>query len=330
MISTVERLVNLALCFAHARTPLTAAQIRAEVNGYPSGQDEAAFLRMFERDKDDLRASGLVIESDEQGCYRLDRSATFASELDLSPAEAATVRLVGSAFLGDPSFPFADDLALALAKLSPGLGREGASAASRLADEDPRRQGRTVAALADAAARRKRAAFSYTNSSGATAPREVEPYGLFLHDGRWYLVGRDARSGNVRTYTIARIAELRVNEGRPKSADFERPADFDVSNHIALPFQYGSADEEFEAVLRFEPGVAWRAERLSARNGTLAAEKDAAGNPTGALLWRLRARSKARLLRFAIEQGPGIMVAKPAGLIAELHAGLERVEALHG
>lgn len=330
MTDVVERLVNLALLFAHSRGPLTAEQIRAEVAGYPADQDETAFLRMFERDKDDLRASGLVIESDEQGHYRLDRSATFASQLDLTPAEAATVRLVGGAFLGDPSFPFANELALALAKLSSGLGGSGAPVASRLADEDPRRQGRTVAALSDAAERRKRVAFSYTNSSGVTAPRDVEPYGLFLHDGRWYLVGRDTASGNVRTYTVARTATLSVNAEKPRSADFERPEGFDVSDHIATPFQYGPAEAEFEAVLRFEPGVAWRAEKLSARNGTTLAEKDSSGVPTGAVLWRLRARSAPRLLRFAIEQGPGVSIAEPAGLAEELRSGLTRVEALHG
>jgi predicted DNA-binding transcriptional regulator YafY len=57
------------------------------------------------------------------------------------------------------------------------------------------------------------------------APREVErvlePYGLVLKNGAWYVVA--ATPGGIRTYRVASILEL-----TPTDEEFERPADFDL------------------------------------------------------------------------------------------------------
>ena len=324
MSDAVERLVNLALYLADATEPVTAARIKSDVFGYPADQDETAFLRMFERDKKDLRAAGFTIEVvDESGRYQLNRAATFASALDLSPEETAAVRAAGAAMLADPSFPYPEDLRLALTKISTGFDSDAIQAAARLADEEPARQGAVVAMLADASSRGKRATFGYTNSYGASAPHAVEPYGLFLHDGRWYLVGRDTARDEVRTYTVARIDDVSVDAARPNTPDFARPQDFDVRRFVRLPFQYGPAADEFEAVVSFSPSAAWRAEALCAGQGTI--EPDGSG-----VVWHVTARSPRRLLRFALENGPGIRVTAPLALETDLHAGLTEVIRLHG
>jgi predicted DNA-binding transcriptional regulator YafY len=319
----VERLLNLALCFASAREPVTAERIRADVTGYPAEQDQAAFLRMFERDKDELRASGFIIEADEAGFYTLDRAATFAAPIDLTPQQTAAVRTAGAAMLSDPSFPYHDDLRLALAKIATGVDVDFVPAAAQLADEDPARQGDVVAALSRAAAHGKLSRFEYTNSYGASAPHHVEPYGLFLHDGRWYLVGRDTARDEVRTYTVSRMESVWTDSARLATRDFERPADFDVRSFVRLPFQYGPAAEQFEALVRFEPHAAWRAPGLAAGQGVLSAEED------GAVTWRVDASSRSRLLRFVIENGPGLSVVEPASAAAELAQRLGEVERAH-
>lgn len=326
MSDAVERLINLALFLASAREPVTAERIRADVAGYPAlaEQDQAAFLRMFERDKDQLRTSGFLIDGDETGSYTLDRAATFAAPIDLTAEETAAVRTAGTAMLSDPSFPYADDLRLALAKIATGIDVDSVPAAARLADEDPARQGTVVAELSSAASRGKRARFHYTNSYGTSAPHDVEPYGLFLHDGRWYLVARDLDRDETRTYTVARMESVTVEKARPATRDFERPSDFDVRTFVRLPFQYGPTSEEFEALVRFEPSAAWRAPSLAADQGTLATEAD------GAVTWRVHASSRARLLRFTIEHGPGLSVIEPAAIAADLTRGLEEVVRAHG
>ncbi len=323
MSDAVERLLNLALYLADAREPVTAERIRADVAGYPKDQDQAAFLRMFERDKDQLRAAGFLLDSDETGAYVLDRAQTFAAPLDLTAEETAAVRTAATAMLSDQSFPYADDLRLALAKISSGVDTSAVPAAARLADEDPARQGSAVAALFSAASRGKRASFEYTNSYGESAPHDVEPYGLFLHDGRWYLVGRDTHRDEVRTYAVARLGTLSVESARPATPDFERPTDFDVRRYVRLPFQYGPAADVFEAELLFDASTAWQAESLAAGQGELS---DGGG---GSLLWRVSAASPERLVRFALEHGPGVRLVGPGDLLVAVRDGLEEVVRAH-
>ena len=57
--------------------------------------------------------------------------------------------------------------------------------------------------------------------SGRVVQRTIDPLGLVLKGGAWYLVAR--RSAGMRVYRVSRIASL-----RPLEARFERPAGFDL------------------------------------------------------------------------------------------------------
>jgi proteasome accessory factor B len=323
LTDAIERLVNLALFFADARGTVTAEQARTHVAGYPADQDESAFIRMFERDKEDLRRAGLTILADDEGNYRLDRTATFSAPVDLDAGEAAAIRAVASALIDDPSFPYATDLRLALAKVAAEIDAPRADAASRLADESPARQGADVAVLSAAATACKRVLFGYTNSAGGFAPHDVEPYGLFLHDGRWYLVGRDVSKEQVRTYTVSRMQDVTANPAAPKTPDFERPEDFDIARFVRLPFQFGPSSRRFEAALRFDDSAVRRAPALCAGQGFLE-------SADGGALWTVEAASETALLRFVLENGPGLTIVGPPELVAGLREGLRTVEVLHG
>ncbi|MBW6469232.1 MAG: helix-turn-helix transcriptional regulator [Anaerosomatales bacterium] len=320
MVDAVERLVNLALFLAAARGPVSAEQVRAEVIGYPEGQDEAAFLRMFERDKDELRGLGLAIEATPDGRYRLDAERTFVSGLDLAPEDEAALRAAAVVLLDDPSFPFAGDLRYALAKVS-GIADLDVPAAAHLADEHPEAQGETAATLAASAAACKRVTFVYTNTAGRSAPHTVEPYGLFLNAGRWYLVGRDTVRQEERVYAVARMEDITPNTARPRSTDFERPVDFDVSEYIGLPFQYGPG-ELFDAVVKFAPSVTWRAPALTGGAGELRPEGDD-------LCWHVTARDAARLARWVIAHGPGLAIESPPEAVDLARSGLAGVADAH-
>lgn len=321
-VSSTERLVNLALFLASHRGFATAEEIRAAVEGYPADQDQAAFARMFERDKKELRSAGFAIETDESGSYRLDPAATFASHVELSAEEAATLRVVATALLDDPGFPFADDLRVALAKIATEFGSPTApAAAAQIAEESPGLQASAVGALERAASARKRAHFEYTNSLGEQKRHTVEPYGIFARDGRWYLVGRDTELDEQRVYAVARMRDLEIDTARPGQPDFKRPMDFDVASFIGLPFQYGKND--FEAVLRFHPAHAWRAPLLAMGSGTLIEE------PDGTVEWHVRARSGRRLERWVVENGPGIDIVEPPELAEDLSTRITQVVAMH-
>ncbi len=320
MTEPAERIVNLALFLAAARVPVSAERIRAEVPGYPKDQDETAFLRMFERDKERLRAAGLVIDSTPEGAYRLDTDRTFAAEVTLSPEAEASLRVASAALLADPAFPFGDDLRYALAKIT-SASEVPTAATAHLADERPSEQGAAVVSLSEAISARKLVSFDYINAAGQRAVRTAEPFGLFLREGRWYLVGRDTGRDETRVYAVSRMNAVDVDLSRPKTPDFEVPEGFDVSDFIGLPFQYGSK-EPFEATLSFGPSVAWRTAALVGNVGVLQREDDR-------VLWRVSARSVRRLLRWVIANGPGIEIVAPPELAEELHAGLAEVADLH-
>lgn len=328
-VSASERIVNLALYLASAPCPVSARDIAEQVGGYPAGQNEAAFGRMFERDKDDLRRAGFVIEidrSDEPERYRFNADATFSGTVELGPVEAIELRAAAAAMLADPSFPYTEDLRLALAKITAAsgglLGSSSAIGASLSADEDPVAQGTAVAELTAAIASRKHASFSYTGATGLTSQRRVEPWGLFARDGRWYLVAMDPEAGGVRVFAIARIGDLAVEQARPKTPDFERPIDFDVRSWMLMPFQYGPRTHE--ATLRMTGPAASRAAALASGQGSLSRAAD------GSVIWRVPVADKTLLARWVAVNGPGIEVVAPTSLRDVLEAGLRKAVEIHG
>jgi predicted DNA-binding transcriptional regulator YafY len=82
-------------------------------------------------------------------------------------------------------------------------------------------------ALAEASQRRTRASFRYTKNDGTETHRDLDPYGLVFHSGRWYVTGRDHARSEIRTFRVDRISELTAS-GPP----FEPPAGFDAVAHV--------------------------------------------------------------------------------------------------
>jgi predicted DNA-binding transcriptional regulator YafY len=79
--------------------------------------------------------------------------------------------------------------------------------------------------LAGAVWENQRIRFAYRRGErGGVVDRLVDPLGLVLKGGIWYLVGRSG--GNFRTYRVSRVVMVSVLPER-----FERPEGFDLANH---------------------------------------------------------------------------------------------------
>jgi len=74
--------------------------------------------------------------------------------------------------------------------------------------------------VADAVWQSRRIKVRYERWDGSAVERRLEPLGVILKAGNWYLAAR--RDGADRTYRISRILDLEPAEA------FERPADFDL------------------------------------------------------------------------------------------------------
>lgn len=116
--------------------------------------------------------------------------------------------------LGDP-----DDTAGALAKIHrvlPDSLRRRAQAlevalaftASATTGETP--TGETALLLAEAIRRQRRVRARYRSHQGEETDRELSPYGLVIHQGRWYLAAHDHARLALRTFRVDRIRDVEL------------------------------------------------------------------------------------------------------------------------
>ncbi|MES2759368.1 MAG: YafY family protein [Pseudomonadota bacterium] len=84
-----------------------------------------------------------------------------------------------------------------------------------------------LVALSSAALAQQRVLLHYQGQDGARSEREVDPYGLALRGGCWYLVGMCRLRGGMRSFRLDRIASV-----APRPVSFARPAGFDALAHL--------------------------------------------------------------------------------------------------
>jgi predicted DNA-binding transcriptional regulator YafY len=215
-----ERLMNLVICLLVARTYVPKSRIRQVVGGY-GDQSAEAFERMFERDKEELRALGIPIETgsheslfDDEPGYRIRRSEFELPPLSLEPDEAAVVGLAArvwqQAGLGATT-------SNALLKLRAAGVETDAQALGRVEPhvgvEDP-----AFWPLWQAVRDHQPVGFDYRKPSTASAEhRRLEPWSVLSWRGRWYVVGHDRDRGEARLFRLSRIVGPVRPEGRAGS-----------------------------------------------------------------------------------------------------------------
>ena len=211
-IAKAERLMNLALCLMNTRRPLSKKELRESIEAYREAwqnSSEDAFNRMFERDKDDLRELGLVIDVAESA---LDRELRYLArpdrnrlpEIALDAEEAAALTLAARVWQQAKMSGAASG---ALQKLRAAGIPFGEAAEGRTALE-PRIPAREAAfePLLTAARDRRPVTFEYRKAGAAAVEqRSVEPWALECWRGHWYLAGYDRDRGDARVFRLSRI-----------------------------------------------------------------------------------------------------------------------------
>ena len=231
------RQLSLVAFLMADRRPLTARDVKGNVEGYSEMSDEA-FARRFYSDRAELRDLGVPLHSqrDEftgEELYTLRSENYFLPELELTDDELAALQTCF--YLLEGKFAYAEPLRLALQNLA--LGRpapadEAPSAtALRVEMRDPdysaEMPGR-LAKLETAISKQRTVKFAYrAMTSGKDSERTLNPYGL-LHDrGVWYVIGSDLDRDAIRTFRVSRIrGDIRFATRRER--DFRLPTDFDI------------------------------------------------------------------------------------------------------
>lgn len=114
------------------------------------------------------------------------------------------------------------------------LGQIGRSSTDAIGDTDPK----VLMVLAESTRDHHPVAVTYTRHDGQARQRTILPYGIVARSGRWYVVGHESRTGEVRTFRIDRISNPVALPG-----SFNVPADFDaraavLASLAATPWRY--------------------------------------------------------------------------------------------
>ncbi|MFJ3338472.1 helix-turn-helix transcriptional regulator [Streptomyces sp. NPDC086766] len=89
-------------------------------------------------------------------------------------------------------------------------------------------------ALAQASRSRTTVGISYQSGRQEQTERDVDPYGVVFHTGRWYLVGHDHLRDDLRTFRIDRVASV-----HPRTKTFNIPDGFDPVAHLTANLAQG-------------------------------------------------------------------------------------------
>ena len=235
-----ERLLNLVILLLVARNYTTKEQIRALMEPYRASSDEA-FDRMFERDKDDLRALGIPLETgfvdkffeDEQG-YRIKRDAFELPAVDFSAEEVAVLGLAARVWRHAGLASATSDALVKLKAAGLSFDREQLEQVQpTLGAEEP-----AFEATWQATVDRTPIRFDYRRAGQAEATtRDLQPWGVITAQGRWYVVGLDTGRGEPRMFRLSRITSDVVTTGEPGSFTVPEGTDLRALSESLAPPQ---------------------------------------------------------------------------------------------
>jgi predicted DNA-binding transcriptional regulator YafY len=220
MTDRVERLTNLLALLLETREPLSLVAIAGALEGqYPDAPQ--ARRAAFERDKAALREIGVPIDLEivpsgqyaGQTRYRIDRARYELRDLELDDDETRALQVAMAA-----TRPGSSSGQEALWKLGGGPVDHG-SAVTAVVPDLP-----ALPILREALVQGRSVRFRYRD-----VDRRVDPWGVLLQSGFWYLVGHDHERDARRTFRIDRI-DGEVEPGDPVTAP--RPADFDPAGAV--------------------------------------------------------------------------------------------------
>ncbi|MDQ3933924.1 MAG: WYL domain-containing protein [Actinomycetota bacterium] len=321
------------------RRPVTALEIKQEVEGY-SGMNDDAFARRFYADRAELESLGIELKVDKpaEGYYEAENYSLppqnfYLPSIKFTDDELGALRTALS--LLDGEFAYAEPLRLALQQLSWGKPSPLSAPENRqvalgvTAGAGGRELSQRLAKVETAIFRRKTIVFDYyTMGRDAEEQRKVDPYHLLFRGGQFYLVGHSHERDDVRVFRLSRMRG-KVGYASKAEHDFPPPEDFDPRVY-ATRTDWQLGDPIGTTRIWVAPQIDWLVERHFGHAGTItpASESDDApeegkvfeteyGDERQIASWVLGLGERARIL------GPPELAERAAGAvrtIVERHA----------
>jgi predicted DNA-binding transcriptional regulator YafY len=314
------------------RRPVTALEIRRDVEGY-SAMNEDAFARRFYADRSELESLGIALTVErpvdgvaEQENYSLRPENFHLPAIAFTDAELAALQTALT--LLDGEFAYAEPLRLALQQISWGRTNPLAAPEQRgvalgiTASAGGHDLSQRLAKIETAIFRNKTITFDYyTMARDDTGTRKVDPYHLLFQGGQFYLLGHSHERGALRVFRLSRIRG-KVAYATKAEHDFKgRPAGFDPRAYAnRAEWQFGDATENAE--IWISERIAWQIERHFGRFGAVRS----AGEEGGDIIFETRYADRRQLAAWVLRLGEHARVLGPPELERELH---DRIELLH-
>ncbi|WP_300265064.1 WYL domain-containing protein [Microbacterium sp.] len=210
-----ERQTNLVVALMATEVGLTKQQILDNISGYrqraEAGARPDALEKMFERDKDELRALGVPVETIgdptdpndlREARYRIPKAEyDLPADVEFSAAELAVLTLAGSVWSAESS---SADAQAGVRKIR-ALGIDGDEPIIGFAPRITTREAAFIP-LQNAIESSRVVSFDYLKP-GEQSPgrRQIEPLALLDYEARWHVYGIDIDADDERTFLLSRI-----------------------------------------------------------------------------------------------------------------------------
>ena len=279
----IRQLSLISFLMANGR-PVSALEIKREVEGYSSMNDDA-FARRFYADRAELDSLGISLQVEkpaegffEAELYALPPENYYLPPIEFTDGELAALRTALG--LLDGEFAYAEPLRLALQQVSWGRPSpleesDSTSIDVKLAPSGGGRElSQRLAKIETAISRRKTIEFSYYSMQrDEVSDRKVDPYHLVFRNGQFYLIGHSHERDEVRVFRLSRI-RAKVSYATKAEHDFAPPEDFDRRDYASrADWQMGEIDGTGR-------GVPARADRLARRARLRRLRQAAQGRPS--------------------------------------------------
>jgi predicted DNA-binding transcriptional regulator YafY len=319
------------------RRPVTALEIRRDVEGY-SGMNEDAFARRFYADRSELESLRIQLTVDrpadgaaEQENYSLAPENFHLPAIEFSDEELAALQ--AALHLLDGEFAYAEPLRLALQQIT-----WGRPSPLRAPEQRPVALGITASAgghelsvrlakIETAIFRNKTITFDYyTMARDEVGSRRVDPYHLLFQGGEFYLLGYAHERKEIRVFRLSRIRG-KVSYATKAEHDFRRPADFDPRAY-ANRSEWQLGEEQGVAEVLLCERIAWQIERHFGRYGDIL-PAGGEGHSEGDRLLRTSYSNVRMIVSWVLGLGEHARLLGPPELVEELARRLALLEELH-
>jgi proteasome accessory factor BC len=320
------------------RRPVSALEIKQEVEGYSSMNDDA-FARRFYADRAELESLGILLQVEKPGegffeaeLYALPPQNFYLEPIEFSDAELAAMRTALT--LLDGRFAYAEPLRLALQQVSWGkpnplsAGESAPVDVAVTASAGGRELSQRLAKIETAISRRKTVEFDYyTMERDEESARKVDPYHLVYRNGQFYLIGFSHERDAVRVFRLSRIRG-KVSYATKAEHDFPAPEDFDRRDYGSrADWQMGEMKDSAKIFVRER--IAWLVERDFGRFGELRPARKGDRAPGRGSIFETRYASSRQLVAWVLSWRHNATVLEPKELVREAEERLTTLRKRH-